>query len=324
MSSSPLSPPSLPFAGRRSVSPRPSFTNEILPYTAGAGFVKSPSPPPPPPQSTNSMLTRELTPSPNPPRTPQLQPPPSPAAALPHSKSMDSDLTQPDDAYRTPPEYLRNFSTPPSPSMMPPSPPAPQVTSPSTQPATKKISAAAFRRPWMRVMSNNASPRDDTPRQDSLGVGFRPSPGQSPSRERDNDENGVGDPDSAATPFNLRKKTLPAVPGISTNPLSGPRGPVGSRSISSPFPKLKTGEEQPLGSGRTFPLSTSPESRPRETALEDGDEDFDYLSSYFNEAERRQSVTPNGTTNNHGGGPGISVPQDDGYGSGRFATRLDG
>ena len=321
MFSPPLSPPSLPFAGRRSVSPRPSFT-------AGTGLVRSlspPPPPPPPPQFTNLTLTRELTQSPNLPQHPQLQPPPPPAVALPDSKSMDSDFTQPDDVYRTPPEYLRNSPTPSSPSMTPAPPPVPQVKStlnpsPTTQAATKKISAAAFRRPGMKALANM---RDDTSRQDSLGVGFRSSPGRSPSREGGDDENGVGGPDNAGTPLNLRKKSLPAVPGISTNLVGGPRSPGGSRSISSPFPNLKTGEQQPLGPGRTFPLSASSESRPRESMFGGGDEDFDYVSAYLNEDERRQNGTSNGTTNDHGGGPGTSPPQDDGYGSGRFATRLD-
>ena len=49
MSSPSLSPPFLPFAGRRSVPPRPLFTSEIPPYPARAGLVRSPSTPPPPP-----------------------------------------------------------------------------------------------------------------------------------------------------------------------------------------------------------------------------------------------------------------------------------
>jgi len=306
ISSPSLSPPSLPFAGRRSVSPRPSFTSEIPPYPARAGLVRSPStPPPPPPQFANSTLIRELTPSPNPPQPPQMRPPPPPTIALPNSRTMDSDLTQSDDVYRTPPEYLRNSSAPPSPPMTsaPPPPPVPQVTStlspsPPTQTTPKKISAAAFRRAGMRGMSSNAN----------LGGG---------------DENGDGGPDDAVTPLNLRKKSLPAVPGVSTNLLSGPRGPGAARSISSPFPNFKTSEEQPLGPGRTFPLSTSSESRPQESVLEGGDEDLDYLSAYFNEDERRQSATPNGTAKNRGGGPGTSPPQNGGYGSGRFATRLE-
>jgi len=322
MSSSPLSPPSLPFAGRRSVSPRPTFTSEIPSYTVGTGLVTSPSPPPPPPPPphfTNLTLTRQLTSSPN-----LSQPPPPPAAALPHPSSMESDLTQPDDAYRTPPEYLRNSSTPPSPAITSASPlPVRQMTptlspSPSTQTAIKKISAAAFRRPGMRGPVNA---RDDALRQDSLGVGFRPSP--SPSRERGGDESGDGGPDAIVTPLTLRKKSLPAVPGISTKLLSGPRGSGASRSISSPFPSLKTDEEQPLGPGRTFPLSGSPGSRPRESILGGGDEDFDYVSAYMNEDEGKQNGTPNGMTNDHGGGPGTSLPQNEGYGSGRFATTLE-
>ena len=320
VSSPPLSPPSLPFVGRRSVSPRPSFTNET-PYTTGAGLIGSRSPPPPPPPHfTNSTLTREFTPSPNIP-----QPPPPPAVALPHSKSIDSDLTQQDDAYRTPPEYLRNSSAPPSPSITQASPlPVRQATptlspSPSAQTTTKKISAAAFRRP----KKGPTIPRDDTLRQDSLGVGFRSSPGRSPSREGGDDESGDGGLDNIVTPLTLRKKSLPAVPGISTNLLGGPRSPGASRSISSPFPNLKTGEEQPLGPGRTFALPSPSGSRPRESVLGGGDEDFDYVSAYVNEDEWRQNGTTNGTTNDHGGGPGTNLPQSEGYGSGRFATRLE-
>ena len=311
MSSPPLSPPSLPFAGRRSVSPRPLFTSETPPYRAGGGFAgPPPPPPPPPPQFANSTLTRELTPSPKLP-----QPPPPPPVTLPHSKSMDSpvsDLTQQDDVYRTPPEYLRNDSIPPSPSTTQASlPPIPQVTStlsspPSTPTTTKKISAAAFRRPGVRGLPNNVNLRDDTPRQASLSVGFRPSPGQSPSRERGADESRDGTPDNTVTPLNMRKKSLPAVPAIFTNLLSGPRGPGVPRSISSPFPNLKANEDQPILGG--------------------GDDEFDYVSAYLNEDEQRQSGTLNGATNDHGhvgGGPGPSSPQNDGYGSGRFATRLD-
>jgi len=177
----------------------------------------------------------------------------------------------------------------------------------------------------MKGPSNSTNLRDDTLRQDSLGVGFRPSPGRSPSRERGEDENGGESPDLITTPLNVRKKSLPAVPGISTNILSGPRGPGASRSISSPFPNLRTDEEQPLGPGRRLPLSSSPESRPRESMLE-GDEDFDYLSAYMDGDERRQSGVYHGGTNGHGpvgGGSGTGPPQNVGYGSGVFATRLE-
>lgn len=330
MSSSPLSPPSLPFAGRRSVSPRPSFTSEIPPSNSGSAFGQvPPPPPPPPPQFTSSTLTRELTPSPNISQLPRLQPPPPPVSTLPYSKSIDStasDLTQPDDVYRTPPEYLRNSSTPPSPPMTPVSqPPVLQVAStlsspPLTPTTTKKISAAAFRRPGMKGLSSNTNLKDDSLRQDSLSVGFRPNPGRSPSRERGDDEKEDRGPDAAVTPLNLRKKSLPTVPAISTNLLGGPRGPGTSRSISSPFPNLRIGGEQPLGPGRAPPLSNSPESRPRESVL--GDDEFDYVSAYLDEDGRRDSGTYTGATNGHGhveGGP----PQNEGYGSGRFATRLD-
>jgi len=336
MSLPPLSPPSPPFAGGRSVSPRLSFTSEIPPYPARAGLVRSPSTPPP------QFLIRELTPSP----------------------------TQPDDVYNTPPEYLRNSSAPPSPPMtsVPPPPPVPQVTStsspsPPTQTTPKKLSAATFRRTGMRGLSRNVNlgggdkngdggPDDAvTPlnlRRKSLPVVPGVSTNSSPSPPTQTtlkkisaaafrragvrglssnvnlgggDENGDEGPDDAVTPLNLRKKSLPAVPGVSTNLLSGPRGPGAARSTSSPFPSLKASGEQPLGSGRTFPSSTSSESRPQESVLGGGDEDFDYISAYLNDYEGRQSVTPNGTT--HGGGPGISLPQNGGYESGRFATRLE-
>jgi len=55
-----------------------------------------------------------------------------------------------------------------------------------------------------------------------------------------------------------------------------------------------------------------------------GDDDFDYVSAYMNDDEGRQSGMYNGATNGHGpvGGLGTSPPQNVGYGSGRFATRL--
>lgn len=321
--SSPLSPPSRPFAGRKSVSPRPSFTNETPPYPTGGGLAGSP-PPPPPAYFTNPTLTRELTPSPE-------LPPPRPVNTLAHSESTDSA----DDAYRTPPDYLRNPSTVPSPSVTPASlPPVPQVAStlsspPSTPTTTKKITAAAFRRQGMRAFSSNTNLGDDSPRQDSLSVGFRPSPGRSPSRERGDGENRGGSPEMTVTPLNLRKKSLPAVPGTSTDRLGGPRslGTSGTpRSISSPFPSLKPGEDQSLGPGKTFRSSNSPESRPREL-MPGGEDDFDYLSPYLDEDENRQTGNPNanGLTNDHGRarGTGPSPPGDNGYGSGRFATRLE-
>ena len=322
MSSSPLSPPSLPFAGRRSVSPRPLFTSEIPPSDNSDRFGQIP----PPPQFTNSRPIRDFTPSPNPLQVPQLQlRPPLPVGASSYAKSVDSattDLTQPDDAYRTPPEYLQNSPTPPSPSITPVSPPpVPQVTSalspsPPTPNTTKKISAAAFRRAGMKGPSVNTNLRDDTLRQDSLNVGFLPSP----SRERGDGESGGGSPGTAIPPLNMRKKSLPVVPAISTNPPSGPRGPGVPRSISSPFPNLKANEEQPLGPGGTFPSSSFPESQPRES-MPGGDDDFDYVSAYLNEDERGQSGIHNGATNGHGQGGG-TPPQNGGYGSGRYATRL--
>ena len=329
--SSPLSPPSRPFAGRKSVSPRPSFTNETPTYPKGGGLAGSPSPPPPPPAYfTNPTLTRELTSSPNFPQSPELAPqlPPRPFDTLAPSKSTDSA----DDAYRTPPEYLRNSSTTSSPSMTPASlPPVTQVTStlssaPSTPNTTKKITAAAFRRPGKRGLTNN-NLGDGIPRQDPLSVGFRPSPGRSPSRERGDGENRDGSPETI-TPLNLRKKSLPAVPGTPTDRLGGPRSlgaPGAPRSISSPFPSLKPGEEQPLGPGRMFSSSNSPESRPRELTL-GGEDDFD-MSAYFHEDENRLTgnLNANGTTNDRGQsrGPGPSPPGNNGYGSGRFATRLE-
>jgi len=324
ISPSPLSSPSLPFTGRKSVSPRPSFGADISHPNNGSGFgqIQSPSPPPPP-QFTSSVATRELASSPNLPQSHQSQlPPPPPVGTSPQLKSMNStvsDLSQSDDAYRTPPEYLRNLSTPPSPSMAPASPPpVPQMSSslssPSSTPTTaKKISAAAFRRPRMGGPSNNANPRGDSLRQDSLAAGFRPSPGRSPSRERADDDSGDGNPDNSTTPLNLRKKTLPGIP---TNLLGGPRGPGTPRSTSSPFPNLTTNSEQPLGPG---------DSRPRES-VPGGYDDFDYLSTYLNEDDRRQSGVYNGATNGRGpigGGPGTSPPERVGYESGRFATRLE-
>ena len=320
--SSPLSPPSRPFAGRKSVSPRPSFTNEAPPHPTGGGLAGSPPPPPPPPAYfTNPTLARELAPSPELP-----PPPPRPVNTFAHSESTDSA----DDAYRTPPDYLRNPSTAPSPSVTPASlPQVPQVTPtlsspPSTPTTTKKITAAAFRRQGMRALSSNTNLGDDSTRQDSLSVGFRPSPGRSPSRERGDGENRGGSPEMIVTPLNLRKKTLPAVPGISTDRLGGPRslGASGTpRSISSPFPGLKPDEDQPHGPGKTFRSSNSPESRPRES-MPGGDDDFDYLTPYLDEEENRQTGNPNanGMTNDHGRARG---PGNNGYGSGRFTTRLE-
>ena len=320
MSSSPLSPPFPLFAGRKSVSPRPSFTSETPSSDSSIRFGQIP-PPPQLSQLTSSRVIRDSTPSPNPPQT-QLQLPPPPPA-LPHTKSAEStNFTQPDDAYRTPPEYLRDSSIPPSPSITPASsPPIPQVTSalspsPTTPTTTKKISAAAFKRAGMKGVSSNTNLRDDTLRSDSLSVGFLPNP----SRERGDGENGDESPDTAVTPLNLRKKSLPAVPGISTNLLSGPRGPGAPRSISSPFPNLKANEEQPLGPGGTFPSSSLTESQPRESMLV-GD-DFDYVSAYLNEDESRESGIHDGVTNGHGQGGG-GPPQNVGYGSGKFSTRLD-
>lgn len=155
--------------------------------------------------------------------------------------------------------------------------------------------------------SSGAGLGGDTLRQGSLGVGFRPSPGRSPSRERADDESGDGSPDIA--PLNLRKKTLPGIP---TNILGGPRGPGAPRSTSSPFPNPGTSSEQPLG--------------PRDSVL-GGEDDFDYVSAYLNEDDRGQSGVYNGATNGRGpvgGGPGTSPPERVGYGSGRFATRLEG
>jgi hypothetical protein len=353
MSPSPLSPPSLPFAGRRSVSPRPPFASDIPPPNSG-GRIPSPPPldvplpksgnrfgrripsPPPPPQFSSPTVTHDLTPSPHPLQPPQSQLPiRPPVGGLLPARSMDStmsDLTQPDEAYRTPPEYLRNLSTPPSPSVTPVLPPptsqiASTLSSPSSTPATtNKISAAAFRRPRMKGPSSNVNLRDDSPRQDSLSVGFGPNPGRSPSREKGDDENGDGGPDTIVTPLNLRKKSLPAVPGISANTLSGPRSPGTPRSISSPFPNLRNNEEQPLGSGRAPPLSSTPGPHHRESMLGGGDDEFDYVSAYLNEDERRQSGMYHGATNGHGpagGGPGASPPQNIGYGNGMFATRLE-
>jgi hypothetical protein len=54
-----------------------------------------------------------------------------------------------------------------------------------------------------------------------------------------------------------------------------------------------------------------------------GDDDFDYVSAYLNEDEKRQSGMHNRATNGHGGGMGTSPPQNAGYGSGMFATMLE-
>jgi len=232
---------------------------------------------------------------------------------LSHSTSLYSavsDPTQVDDAYQTPPEYLRNPSTPSSPSMDLASPlqvqiPQMQQTlpSPSTPTTTKKISAAAFRRPRLQGPLSATNVRGDSFRQDSLSVGFRPSP----SWERGDNENLAGIPENITTPLNLRKKTLPSVPGLPTSPLSGPRDQGAPRSVSSPFPNLRASEEQRPGDGRMTPSSSSPEPRPRESM-----DDFDYVSAYLNEDERRQSVVRDGATNGYE------------HGGGRFPTRLNG
>ena len=310
ISGSPLSPPSLPFTGRKSVSPRPSFTTDIPPSNNDNTFGQIL---PPPPEFTNSTQNRDVTPSLDLQQPHQFQPPP--IGNLPHSASVDSavsDLTQVDDAYHTPPEYLRNLSTPPSPSMNPAYPlqvqvprMSPILPSPLT-PSTAKISAAAFRRPGMKGSANT---RDDSLRQGSLAMGFRLSPGRSPSRERGENENAAGTPENTITPLNLRKKSLPSVPGPPSNPLSGPRDQGGGRSVSSPFPNMRTSGEQQDGPGRMPRLSGSPESRPRESML-GGEEEFDYVSAYLNEDERGEGTVHNGAT--------------DGYGSGRFSTKLDG
>lgn len=301
MSGSPLSPPSLPFAGRKSVSPRPSFTPDTPPSNNNSEFDQDLTPPA---QSIDSAQNRDATPTPDP------QGPP-----LSHSTSVDSAVSEPDpiqvdDAYHTPPEYLRNFSTPPSPPANPEFPLQVQIPriSPTLPPAStpttaKKISAAAFRRPGMRGLSNNV--RGDSFRQDSLAVGFLPSPGRSPSREIGDNENIAGFPDDNIAPLNLRKKSLPSVPGPPTNLLSGPRDQGAARSVSSPFPNLRASEEQQQGPGRIQPLSNSPESRPRE--LVHGDEEFDYVSAYLDEDDRRKSAIHNGATNMYDysrGGPG--------------------
>ena len=332
MSGSPLSPPSLPFGGRKSASPRSSFTTDIPPSNDNNRFGQSLSSPLPPlPQS------RDVSPILDARQVPQLQPPPPPIGAWPHSTSVDtvvSDPTQVDDAYHTPPEYLRNLSTPPSPPMNPASPLQVQVgqfspilPSPSTPTTTKKISAAAFRRPGMKGPSNTSNVRGDSLRQDSLGVGFRPNAGRSLSLERNEDENVAGFPESNVTPLNLRKKSLPPAPGPPTSVLSGPREQRGPRSVSSPFPNLGTSEQQMQGRGRMAGLSNSPESRPRDSAV-GGEDEFDYyVSAYLDEDERRESAIHNGATNGYdqnGGGPGAGSQQGEGYGSGRFATRLDG
>jgi hypothetical protein len=74
-------------------------------------------------------------------------------------------------------------------------------------------------------------------------------------------------------------------------------------------------EEQPLGSGRVLPLSSSSGSQHREFIL-GGDDGFDYVSVYLNEDERRQ----NGMYN---GGLVPSPPQNVGHENGTFATRLE-
>ena len=269
VSGTPLSPPSLPFAGRKSVSPRPSFTTSIPPSNKndGSGQIL-----PLPPQSTNSTEIRDVTPTP------------------------DSIVV--DDGYHTPPEYLRNFSTPPSPSMNPASPlqvqiphMSPTLPSQSTPTTAKKITAAAFRRPKMQG-SLNVNVRGDSLRQDSLSVGFRPNAGRSPNREGGESEKVTGIPENTITPLNLRKKSLPSVPGPTTSFLSGSPDQGAPRSVSSPFPNLGTSEEQRRSGGPMPPLSNSPESRPRESVF-GGEEEFDYVSAYMDEGERRDSTIHN-------------------------------
>lgn len=59
--------------------------------------------------------------------------------------------------------------------------------------------------------------------------------------------------------------------------------------------------------------------------LGEGDDDFEYVSAYLNEDERGQNAMYNGATNGRGpvGGVLETSPPRNGYGSGRFATRLD-
>lgn len=274
MSGSPLSPPSLPFAGRKSVSPRPSFTTDILPSNNNDRFGQMMPPPlSSSPQFANSAGNRDVTPTPDHQQSPRLQPPPM--GAMPRSTSVDSDPTQSEDPYHTPPEYLRNLSRPASPPM-PPAPPlevqvpkmSPHLPSPSTPTTTNKISVAAFRRPGMRNVSG------DSPRQDSLGMGFRPS-----LERRENETVGL----NAITPLNFRKKSLPSVPGPPVNVLSGPREREGPRSVSSPFPNLGTSEEGRGGVGRMAALTSSPEPRPRESMIGGDQDEFDYVEAYLRE-----------------------------------------
>ena len=306
LSGSPLSPPSLPFAGRKSVSPRPSFTTDNLPSNNNDRFGQMVPPPlSPSPQFTNSMENRDVTPIPDRQQSPQLPPPP--IGAMPRSTSMDSDGPQSEDPYHTPPEYLRNLSTPPSPPMHP-GPPleiqipkiSPLLPSPSTPTTMNKISVAAFRRPGMKGQSNSTNVRGDTLRQDSLGVGFRPS------LERGKNENVGGILENVVTPLNLRKKSLPSVPGPPASLLSGPREQGVPRSVSSPYPNLRTSEEGQGGVGRMAALRSSPEPEPRESMI-GGEDEFDYLSAYLDGDERRESRTHNRGTNgyeHYGGGPG--------------------
>ena len=203
---------------------------------------------------------------------------------------------------------------------------SPILPSPSTPTTAKKISATAFRRPRMKGPSNSVNVRGDSLRQDSLGLGFRPNARRSLSLERNEDENVAGVPESIATPLNLRNKSLPPTPGPPTSVRTAPREQWGSRSISSPFPNLGTSGWGEQGRERMARPSNSPESRPR-TSAGGGEDDFDYLSAYFGEDERRESAIHNGATNGYvqnGGGPGAGSPQSEGYEPGRFATRLDG
>jgi hypothetical protein len=109
--------------------------------------------------------------------------------------------------------------------------------------------------------------------------------------------------------LNLRKKSLPSIPGPATSVLSGPRD-QGVRSVSSPFPNPRTSGEQRQGHGRMAALSSSPEPRTRESML-GGDEEFDYVSAYLNEDERSEGAT-NGYDHS-GGGPGTGTQRVEGY-----------
>lgn len=299
LSGSPLFPPSLPFAGRKSVSPRPSFTTDTSALNNNSSFGQIP----PLPQHFSSMQEGDTTPTPSL-LQPQLQALPPPP--LPHSTSTDSTVSDParvDDAYHTPPEYLRDASMPPSPPIAPPPPPklaqvAPSInSSPPTPTTTKKIFAAAFRRPGMKGPSSTNS-MGDPPRQDSLSTSFRPGRGSS-SQERGDDGDVGGIPETTITPLNLRKKTLPMAPRTTGSNLSGPRDPGTSRSVSSPFPDLRTSGERT--SGRVT-SSRTPEPGPRHSTL--GDEEFDYVSAYLNGDEGQSGVHNVATNEHYHGGDG--------------------